>query len=187
LKSINKSVTLHSGDDRDAATAFESEGEQIRMKKLKIYLDTSVISYLQQNDAPERMKDTLALWKQFEQGTYDIYLSQVTLDELGECPEPKRSVMFDYLGKISYTKLEVTEEVVTVARRIVDMGILSPKSMDDCRHIATAVVHECDCIISWNFKHIVNIKTIRGVRAITELEGYKGIDIMNPSVLLGGE
>jgi predicted nucleic acid-binding protein len=36
------------------------------MKRLKIYLDTSVISYLQQEDAPERMKDTLALWKQFE-------------------------------------------------------------------------------------------------------------------------
>lgn len=44
-----------------------------------------------------------------------------------------------------------------------------------------------DCILSFNFKHIVNIKTIRGVRAITHLEGYKDIDIMNPSVLLGGE
>jgi hypothetical protein len=62
------------------------------------------------------MKDTLALWEQFEQGMYDIYLSQVTLDELGECLEPKR-----------------------------------------------------------------------GVRAITDLEGYKEIDIMNPSVLVGGE
>ena len=44
-----------------------------------------------------------------------------------------------------------------------------------------------DCIVSFSFKHIVNIKTIRGVRAITHLEGYKDIDIMNPSVLLGGE
>ena len=43
-------------------------------------------------------------------------------------------------------------------------------------------IKHCDCIISWNFKHIVNIKTIRGVRAITNLEGYKGIDVINPSV-----
>ena len=157
------------------------------MKRLKIYLDTSVISYLQQEDALERMKDTIALWKQFEYGRYDIYLSQVTLDELGECPEPKRSMLYEYLSKINYTKLEITEEVLSVANRIVDMGILSPKSIDDCQHIATAVVHGCDCIISWNFKHIVNIKTIRGVRAITDLEGYKEIDIMNPFVLLGGE
>jgi hypothetical protein len=41
-------------------------------RKLKVYLDTSVISYLQQEDAPERMKDTLALWAQFEVGKYEI-------------------------------------------------------------------------------------------------------------------
>ncbi|MCM1103291.1 MAG: type II toxin-antitoxin system VapC family toxin [Clostridium sp.] len=157
------------------------------MRKLKVYLDTSVISYLRQEDTPERMRDTLALWKQFEAGKYDVCLSQVTLDEVGECREPKRTVLFEYLSRVHYTKLEITEEVLKVASQIVDMGILSPKSMDDCQHIATAVVHECDCIISWNFRHIVNIKTIRGVRAVTRLEGYKDIDIMNPSVLLGGE
>lgn len=44
-------------------------------RKLKVYLDTSVISYLHQEDTPERMKDTLVLWKQFEAGKYEIYLS----------------------------------------------------------------------------------------------------------------
>lgn len=48
-------------------------------RKVKVYLDTSVISYLQQEDAPERMKDTLALWAQFEVGKYEICLSQVSL------------------------------------------------------------------------------------------------------------
>lgn len=32
------------------------------MRKMKVYLDTSVISYLKQEDAPERMRDTLTLW-----------------------------------------------------------------------------------------------------------------------------
>ena len=149
-------------------------------------MGTSVISYLQQEDAPERMKDTLALWTQFEDGKYDICLSQVTLDKVGECREPKKTVLYEYLSRISYTKLEITDEVLKVANRIIDMGILTKKSIDDCQHIATAVVHGCDCIISWNFKHIVNIRTIKGIRAITHLESYKDIDIMNPSVLLGG-
>ncbi len=157
------------------------------MRKIKVYLDTSVISYLQQEDAPERMKDTLELWKQFENDKYDVCLSQITLDEVGECPEPKRSVLYEYLSNINYTKLEITEEVFRVAEQIINMGILSKKSIDDCQHIATAVIHNCDCIVSWNFKHIVNMKTIRGIRAITNLEGYKNIDILNPSVLLGGE
>ena len=155
-------------------------------RKLKVYLDTSVISYLQQEDAPERMKDTLALWTQFEDRKYDICLSQVTLDEVGECREPKRTVLYEYLSRISYTKLEITDEVLKVANQIIDMGILIKKSIDDCQHIATVVVYGYDCIISWNFKHIVNIKTIKGIRAITHLESYKDIDIMNPSVLLGG-
>lgn len=81
-------------------------------RKLKVYLDTSVISHLLQEDVPEKMADTQQLWKMF---------------------------------------------------------------------------NECDCIISWNFKHIVNVKTIRGVRAITNLEGYKMIEIWNPSVLLESE
>ena len=157
------------------------------MRKLKVYLDTSVISYLSQEDAPERMKDTLELWKYFVNGKYDVYLSQVTLDEIEKCPESKRNKLYDYLSDIEYTKLEINAEIVELAQKIIDMGILRPKSFDDCQHIAAAVVNACDCIISWNFKHIVNIKTIRGVRAITNLEGYKGIDIINPSVLLESE
>ena len=157
------------------------------MRKLKVYLDTSVISYLSQEDAPERMKETLELWKDFTNGKYDIYLSQVTLDEIEKCPEPKMNVLYDYLSDIEYTKLEITAEILELAQKIIDMGILTPKSHDDCQHIAVAIVNACDCIISWNFKHIVNIKTIRGVRAITNLEGYKGIDIINPSVLLESE
>ena len=83
--------------------------------------------------------------------------------------------------------MEITDEVLRVADRIIEMGILSPKSIDDCQHIGTAVVNGCDCIISWNFKHIVNVKTIRGMRAITNLEGYKQIEILSPSALLESE
>lgn len=157
------------------------------MRKLSVYLDTSVISYLQQEDAPERMEDTLVLWKKFEANDFNIYLSQVTLNEVEQCPEPKRSILYEYLSRIDYEILTIDEEIMELAQKIIDMGILTPKSFDDCQHIAAAVVHNCDCIISWNFKHIVNIRTIRGVRAITNLEGYKDIEIVNPSVLLESE
>ena len=157
------------------------------MRKLKVYLDTSVISYLDQLDAPERMKETRRLWEDFMNEKYEVYLSQLTLNEVGKCNEVKRKILYSYLSNINYTKLEITAEVLELAQKIIDIGILKPKSFDDCQHIAAAIVYNCDCIISWNFKHIVNIKTIRGVRAITNLEGYKGIDIINPSVLLESE
>ena len=83
--------------------------------------------------------------------------------------------------------LDISDEALDVAEQLISLEILTQKSFDDCQHIGTAVVNGCDCIISWNFKHIVNIKTIRGVRAISNLKGYKPIEICNPSVLLESE
>ena len=91
------------------------------------------------------------------------------------------------MEQIQYTIIDITDEIEVVAQKIIDMGILTAKSYDDCQHIAAAVVEECNCIISWNFRHIVNIKTIHGVRAITNLTGYKDIDILSPTVLLESE
>lgn len=153
-------------------------------EKLKIYLDTSVISYLAQPDVPEKMSNTIKLWEMFREEKYDLYLSTVTLQEIDDCPEPKRSILYQYLSEIKYTIIDVNKNVSDIARQLIDMKILPPKSYDDCQHIAAAVETGCDCIVSWNFKHIVNIKTIRGVRAITNLKGYKPIEILNPSVLL---
>ena len=157
------------------------------MGKLKVYLDTSVISHLLQDDVPEKMADTRQLLEMFCAGKYDVYLSTVTLEELKGCSEPKQSQLFDYLGQIDYTLVEINDNIAEVAQQIIEMGILTKKSYDDCQHIGSAIVSECDCIISWNFKHIVNIKTIRGIRAITNLKGHKPIEILNPSVLLESE
>ncbi len=157
------------------------------MRKLKVYLDTSVISHLLQEDVPEKMADTRKLWEMFKNKKYEVYLSTIVLKEIQKCPEPKKTQLIDYLNEIEFTTLDITEDVTAVAYKIIELGILTQKSFDDCQHIGAALIHECDCIISWNFKHIVNVKTIRGVRAITNLEGYKMIEIWNPSVLLESE
>ena len=157
------------------------------MGKLKVYLDTSVISHLLQDDVPEKMADTRQLWEMFRIGKYEVYLSTVTLEEIEDCPEPKRSQLLDYLEQINYTLVQINNNVAEIAEQIIEMGILTKKSYDDCQHSGSAIISECDCIISWNFKHIVNIKTIRGIRAITNLKGHKPIEILNPSVLLESE
>ncbi len=113
-----------------------------------------------------------------------MYLSTVTLREIQKCPEPKKKQLIDCLNEIRFTTLDITADVVMVEKKIIGMGILTQKSFDDCHHIGAAIINECDCIISWNFKHIVNVKTIRDVRAITNLEGYKMTEIWNPSVSL---
>jgi len=154
------------------------------MKKLKLYLDTSVISHLKQDDVLDKMADTLQLWEEIKAGLYEVVISDVTLEEIGKCTPEKRNILFDYLSMIEYSVINSTPEIYDVAEIIIAMGILRPKSYDDCVHISSAVISECDYIISWNFKHMVNIKTINGVRAISLLHGYKQIDIIQPTMLI---
>jgi predicted nucleic acid-binding protein len=159
----------------------------VAMRKLKVYLDTAVISHLAQEDAPEKMADTLKLWGMFKSGKYDIYLSDVTLNEVNACYEPKRTALFEFLSQIDYTEIAVDDEIDAVAQKFIDQGILKQKSFDDCRHIACTIVSDCDCIISWNFKHIVNVKTIKGVKIVSAITGYNEVSIYTPSFLLEGE
>jgi len=134
--------------------------QKVMTKKVKIYLDTSVISCLQVPETPERMADTLRLWEDLKGSIYDIYISDIIIDEINDCPEPKRSFMLDELKKIPLTVIEAETKVEGLAQEFVRLGILKEKSIDDCRHIATALLAKCDVIVSWNFKHIVNDKTI---------------------------
>ena len=112
------------------------------MNQQKIYLDTSVISHLRLEDVPEKMQDTLLFWQILESGRYEVVISDITLMELRQCFEPKRSELLSYLGTINYALLPQTDEVDALAEALaeayVENGVLSRKSMGDCQHIAFA-------------------------------------------------
>jgi len=154
------------------------------MKKIKLYLDTSTISYLFAEDTPEKMNDTILLWKNLISGKYDIFISPVVINEIRKCAEPRQSTMFDKLEQINFHILEEKEEIFTLADEYIKGGILNAKSRDDCLHIAYAVIYNCDIIISWNFKHLVNFKTINKVKVVNAIHFYKEISIISPTMLI---
>ena len=157
------------------------------MKKLKIYLDTSVISHLDNIEPADWVADTHKLWDEIRIGNYDVVISTVTKRELDVCAEPKRTTLLKYLEQINYSLVPLDVQMLTIADKVVELGILKEKSIDDCQHIAAAIVSGCNVIVSWNFKHIVNHKTIQGVKAVTAITGYPEILIYTPSILIGGE
>jgi predicted nucleic acid-binding protein len=157
------------------------------VKKLRIYLDTSVIGCLDQADSPDRMADTLALWEQIKAGLYDVVISDVVLEEILSCAESKRKYLLNMLLQIDYTIMKETKETLSLARRFIEHNVLTQKSFDDCRHIACAVVAGCDIITSWNFKHMVKLRTVNGVRIINLMEGYRTVEIYPPTMLIEGD
>lgn len=102
------------------------------MRRLKVYLDTSVVSYLYQEDAPEKMKDTLELWKLFRNKVYEVYISDIVIREISGCNEAKLKILLDYLEQIDYNIIETDEDTVELAEKFIDFGILKQKSFDDC-------------------------------------------------------
>ena len=158
------------------------------MEKLKIYLDTSVISCLDAPQTPERMIHTELFWETAKRGKYELVVSNVTLDEINACPEPKRTFMRVKLAEIPYlTRVEESDESMRLADLYVNAGGLSPASRNDALHLAIATVEKCDCIASWNLKHIANIRAKNVVSLVNSRENYGLLEIWLPSGLIEEE
>ena len=67
-----------------------------------------------------------------------------------------------------------------MARKYIENKVISNHSLVDAEHIAIATVERVDIIVSWNFKHIVNIRMIRGYNFVNLKEGYSMIEIRTP-------
>jgi len=156
------------------------------MKKLKLYLDTSAIGYLAEQSSPKEMADMLTLWEKIKQGRYDVVLSQTTLDEIyANLNTDKVNTLSQFLAEIQYDIIILNEEINKIAALVKSNKLLiSDKHQGDRLHIGCAIVAGCDILVSYNFKHLVNVRTIKGVRGIASLSGYNSIDIMTPAMFV---
>jgi predicted nucleic acid-binding protein len=150
------------------------------MKKTKIFLDTSVISYLYKPELPDREAETWALWECLITGMYDVVLSDAVIKEIDRYDEPKRQKLYNMLAKIDYTEVTIDNTIEDIADEIIRLKILKERNRDDCRHIGCTIFANCDYLISWNFNDLANVKTNKGVRAITLLLNYPSIEIVSP-------
>ncbi len=152
-------------------------------KRLTLYVDTSVIGgYFD----VEFEKETRILFNNIENQKYDIMYSSVTEDELLNAPEQVRNLLTaipNYLIK----RVDLTEEAVKLADTYIIEGVVGKTSREDCFHIALATINKADILVSWNFRHIVNIFRIRGYNAVNLKLGYSQIDIRSPKEIITNE
>ena len=150
----------------------------------KLYLDTSIISHLDASDTPEKMRETKKLWEYFIGNKYEVFLSNVTFDEISECNNPKKVFMLEQIKKINYTFLTENEQNKLLVKEYLNYGVLTEKCINDLRHVSLAVLSNCDYILSWNFIHLVNIRTIDKIQLVNKLLGYSDIKIIPPTMLI---
>ena len=151
------------------------------MKKETLYLDTSVPSAYYDDRVKERQKATIKFWKEVLPD-YQVYISKITLEELEDTKDGTLRRKFRKLIK-DFKVLKTNKKVRDLARAYIENGLFPEKYFDDAHHVAIASFYEISYIVSWNFEHLVNIKTRRLVKSINILEGYREIEIVSPQEL----
>jgi hypothetical protein len=150
------------------------------MKPRRVYIDTSVVGGCLD---PEFRVDSLHLFQRFQDGSLIAVVSDLLELELSKAPLTVQSLL-QVIPPAHREDVLVTREAVGLARRYIAAGALSRTMKADAEHIATATVHGVDVLASWNFKHIVNVRRIRGYNAVNLQEGRSSIEIQTPAEVI---
>jgi len=144
--------------------------------KQRLYIDTSVFGGFFDEEFSEFTKP---LFERLRNGEFKLLFSTVTQDELSSAPENVKKLVT--LIKVDSTEfIETTDEAVDLASRYIAEKVVGQTSFADCLHIALATINHADYLISWNFRHFVNIQRIQGYNAINIKNGYKQLEIRSP-------
>lgn len=143
---------------------------------MKLYIDTSVFGgyYDEEFEFPSRR-----LFKEIFNFEHSIAISNITLNELEKSPEKVR-LLLDKVLKLDVELLNIDKEVEVLAKHYIKEKIISEKYLLDAYHIAIGTINKVDVIVSWNFKHMVNILRIKSYNSVNLKYGYGLIDIRSP-------
>jgi len=149
------------------------------MKKLRIYLDTSIINFLHINDSPEYKKATEIFFNDVvANNKIETYISNIVIDELNKTEnKAHREKLFETLEKYSNIKTLIAEkelinEIAFLSENYIKNGIIPPKKVADSFHIAYATLFQMDILLSWNFKHLANVNKEQKVITLNRTLGY---------------
>lgn len=151
------------------------------MKIPKLYLETSVWNFYYADDAPEKKEITIRFFDKIKSGVYEIFISDVVLEEISRANEDKRLLLLDVIKNHSPKRLSIGEEIVVLAQKYIAEGILPANKVEDAMHSAIATFFEMDALISWNLKHLANLMKMNMINAVNLKEGYlKRLELITP-------
>jgi len=147
------------------------------MKKISIYLDTSVINFLFADDAPEKKEITIDFFQNYiKKNIYAVYISPVVIDEINRTKdENKRYKLLNVVHEYSLEmidSIEKDDEIKALAIKYINQGIIPAHKLEDALHIAISTIYNIDILVSWNYKHLANVNKERKILSVNIIEGY---------------
>jgi predicted nucleic acid-binding protein len=158
--------------------------------KLRVYVETSVISYLTSRPALDVItaghQATTYKWWEDERSKYELFISQFVIDEaLGGDPVAahRRIASLEGLARLNIEH----SEIPSLARTLISERALPQKAFVDALHIAVAAFYGVDILLTWNFKHIANGAMMRHIERVCSESGCPCPKLLTPLQLLGDE
>jgi hypothetical protein len=134
------------------------------------YVETSVWGMIPKGQPRELRKATLQFLRRCPGASYCV--SAVVLDEINACDEATRTAIMEVFETSAPRELKVTPEARELARFYVHSGILPARKTLDALHVAIATVHEMDVLVSWNHRHIANVRKSEQYQGANLMRGY---------------
>jgi hypothetical protein len=151
--------------------------------KFRVYTDTSVLGGCEDEEFAEH---SVRLMESFVRGERVLVLSSLTVQELAAAPAGVRRRLAS-VPEAHIETLELNAEAKDLAEAYISAGVLTAKMRADAQHIAIATAARVDVLVSWNFKHIVNLQRIHGYNSVNLRQGYPMIEIRTPREVLSDE
>ena len=142
----------------------------------RVYIDTSVV---EGHFDDEFSVDTIGFFQSVRKGLVKLIVSDLLEAELLRAPEFVKDLLQD-ISHQHIEKVKLTPEAITLADKYIEAKVVGKTSRADCQHIAIATICHADVLVSWNFKHIVNLDRIRGYNGINFQMGYQMLEIRTP-------
>ena len=151
--------------------------------KARIYIDTSVVGGCEDNEFSEHSVRLMAC---FGRGDFILVVSDLTVQELAAAPDNVRAHLAS-VPEAHIETLRLDAEARELAEAYIAAGVITAKMRADAQHIAIATVARVDVLVSWNFKHIVNLPSIHGYNSVNLRRGYPVLEIRAPREVLSDE
>jgi predicted nucleic acid-binding protein len=154
---------------------------------LKLYLETSVVSYLTARPSRDLVlaahQQLTREWWDFKRRDFQMFVSQLVIQEAGA--GDSKAAQRRLLALENIPLLDLTSEVLTLARAVIDDGILPIRAKEDALHLAVATVHKMDFLLTWNCRHIANPDILRRITLWHPGSAYQLPVICTPAEFFG--
>lgn len=158
------------------------------MKKLKLYLDTTVWNFAFVTDSPEHREETLEFFQKVRLGLFELFYSDVVEREVIAALPLRRRQVEKLLEEFTPQKLVPRSEIDELANEYLRHGVLPKSGYFDALHVAYSTVYKMDALVSWNFRHLANFNRRKRVVELNLSKGYNSpIELVTPLEVLGDE